>query len=140
MKNQCETLTKKWHLLKQTNKKQQQHQNKMNDARETSETKLSLYPFQQFPFGSYTPLCFFFCFLSLLLYVVFFCLIQIVVDSSDEKEWLIYDAGPRNVRCPLVCLPPASGTADVFFKQILTLSSLGYRVISVSFLQSKFIN
>ena len=55
------------------------------------------------------------------------------MDSNDEKEWLIYDAGPRNVRCPLICLPPASGTADVFFKQILTLSSLGYRVISVSF-------
>jgi len=58
---------------------------------------------------------------------------RIVVDSSDEKEWLIYDAGPRSVRCPLICLPPASGTADVFFKQILTLSSLGYRVISVEY-------
>ena len=56
-----------------------------------------------------------------------------MVDNSDEKEWLLYDAGPRSVRCPLVCLPPASGTADVFFKQVLTLSSLGYRVISVSF-------
>lgn len=60
------------------------------------------------------------------------CILQIVVDSSDDKEWLIYDAGPRGVRCPLICLPPASGTADVFFKQVLTLSSLGYRVISVS--------
>lgn len=58
---------------------------------------------------------------------------RIVVDSSDEKEWLLYDAGPRSVRCPLICLPPASGTADVFFKQILTLSSLGYRVISVEY-------
>ncbi|RMX58213.1 hypothetical protein pdam_00000029 [Pocillopora damicornis] len=58
---------------------------------------------------------------------------RIVVDNDDEKEWLIYDAGPRSVQCPLVCLPPASGTADVFFKQILTLSSLGYRVISVEY-------
>ena len=64
----------------------------------------------------------------------FFFHLQIVVDNDDEKEWLIYDAGPRSVQCPLVCLPPASGTADVFFKQILTLSSLGYRVISVSFI------
>ncbi|PFX26565.1 Maspardin [Stylophora pistillata] len=56
---------------------------------------------------------------------------RIVVDIDDEKEWLVYDAGPRVVQCPLICLPPASGTADVFFKQILTLSSLGYRVISV---------
>lgn len=58
---------------------------------------------------------------------------RIVVDIDDEKEWLVYDAGPRVVQCPLICLPPASGTADVFFKQILTLSSLGYRVISVEY-------
>ncbi|EDO37239.1 predicted protein [Nematostella vectensis] len=58
---------------------------------------------------------------------------RVVVDSSGEKEWALYDAGPRSVRCPLICLPPASGTADVFFKQILTLSSLGYRVISVEY-------
>ena len=54
------------------------------------------------------------------------------MDPSSEKSWIIYDAGPKNVRCPLICLPPVSGTADVFFKQILSLSSLGYRVIAVS--------
>lgn len=46
--------------------------------------------------------------------------------------WVVYDAGPKSVRCPLIFLPPASGTADVFFKQLLALSSLGYRVMSVS--------
>ncbi|KAK3601460.1 hypothetical protein CHS0354_033594 [Potamilus streckersoni] len=58
---------------------------------------------------------------------------KLIVDDDDKKEWKLYDAGPRNVRCPIVCLPPASGTADVFFKQILALSSKGYRVISVEY-------
>jgi hypothetical protein len=31
-----------------------------------------------------------------------------------------------------VCLPPVSGTADVFFKQILSLSAKGIRVMAVS--------
>jgi hypothetical protein len=44
----------------------------------------------------------------------------------------VYDAGPRSVKCPLICFPPASGTADVFFRQILALSAVGYRVIAVS--------
>ena len=44
----------------------------------------------------------------------------------------MYDAGPKTVRCPIVFLPPASGTADIFFKQLLALSSAGYRVMSVS--------
>ncbi len=57
-----------------------------------------------------------------------------MVECTDEEDkvWIVYDAGPKTVRCPLVFLPPASGTADVFFKQILALSSLGYRVMSVS--------
>lgn len=51
---------------------------------------------------------------------------------------MVYDAGPKTVRCPVLFLPPASGTADVFFKQILTLSSIGYRVMSVSYLFNFF--
>jgi len=54
---------------------------------------------------------------------------KIVVDSSS-RGWKIYDSGPKTVKTPLVCLPPASGTADIFFKQILALSAKGYRVIS----------
>lgn len=52
---------------------------------------------------------------------------------SENETWTIYDAGPRTIRCPLILLPPASGQADVFFKQILALSSMGYRVISVEY-------
>lgn len=60
---------------------------------------------------------------------------KVVVECTDEEDkvWTVYDAGPKTVRCPLVFLPPASGTADVFFKQILALSSLGYRVMSLEY-------
>ena len=58
---------------------------------------------------------------------------QIIVDDDSTKEWVLYEAGPKTVKCPLICFPPASGTADVYFRQILGLSALGYRVIGVSF-------
>ncbi|KAH3838265.1 hypothetical protein DPMN_111673 [Dreissena polymorpha] len=58
---------------------------------------------------------------------------KLVVDDDDKKEWTIYDCGPRCVKCPLICLPPASGTADVFFKQMLSLSAAGIRIISVEY-------
>nr|XP_023020099.1 maspardin-like [Leptinotarsa decemlineata] len=54
----------------------------------------------------------------------------IIVDKDNTKEWKLYDCGPKTVRCPLFCLPPASGTADIFFKQALALSAKGIRVIS----------
>ena len=54
------------------------------------------------------------------------------MDDDDSKIWSLYDAGPRNIRCPLIFLPPVSGTADVFFRQILALTGWGYRVIAVS--------
>ena len=62
-----------------------------------------------------------------------FTLAQVVVDDDNSKEWTMYDAGPKTVKCPLICFPPASGTGDVFFKQILGLTSAGYRVIAVSY-------
>ncbi|XP_068212331.1 maspardin-like [Palaemon carinicauda] len=58
---------------------------------------------------------------------------QIVVDNDALKVWKLYDAGPRCVRSPLVCLPPVSGTADAFYKQMLPLTARGYRVISVEY-------
>lgn len=57
---------------------------------------------------------------------------KIVVDNPDQA-WVLYDSGPREVKCPLIFLPPVCGTADCFFKQILTLSSQGYRVITVEY-------
>ncbi|KAJ6662875.1 hypothetical protein lerEdw1_011079, partial [Lerista edwardsae] len=58
---------------------------------------------------------------------------KIIVDDDDSKVWSLYDAGPRNIRCPLIFLPPVSGTADVFFQQILALSGWGYRVIALQY-------
>ncbi|MCO5559137.1 hypothetical protein L7F22_012729 [Adiantum nelumboides] len=49
--------------------------------------------------------------------------------SIGTKYWRYYDYGPKSVP-PLVCLPGTAGTAEVFYKQILTLSSKGYRVIA----------
>lgn len=43
------------------------------------------------------------------------------------------------MKVPLVCLPPVSGTADVFFKQILSLSAKGIRVIAVRTFYTNFI-
>jgi len=51
--------------------------------------------------------------------------------GDDGKVWQIYDTGPRDSRIPLLCLPPISGTADVFFYQCLALSVRGYRVLAV---------
>ncbi|XP_010285812.1 PREDICTED: maspardin isoform X3 [Phaethon lepturus] len=58
---------------------------------------------------------------------------KIIVDDDDSKVWSLYDAGPRSIRCPLILLPPVSGTADVFFQQILALTGWGYRVIALQY-------
>ncbi|OWM71866.1 maspardin [Punica granatum] len=46
------------------------------------------------------------------------------------KQWRYYDFGPKAVP-PLICLPGTAGTADVYYKQVMSLSMKGYRVISV---------
>ncbi|CAG9795772.1 unnamed protein product [Diatraea saccharalis] len=55
---------------------------------------------------------------------------KIVVDSDSSKAWKIFDCGPKSVACPLICLPPVSGTADIFFKQVMGLATRGIRVIA----------
>lgn len=46
------------------------------------------------------------------------------------KHWRYYDFGPKVVP-PLICLPGTAGTADVYYKQVMSLAMKGYRVISV---------
>lgn len=58
---------------------------------------------------------------------------HIWVGKETHKEWQLYDVGPRSIKCPLLFLPPLSGSADVYFKQMLSLSARGLRVISVSY-------
>ena len=68
-------------------------------------------------------------------YIKFRALIsqQKVVVDVDNEVWTLYDAGPKNISCPLLCLPPAIGTADAFFKQIIGLSTRGYRILTLSY-------
>ncbi|XP_062417663.1 maspardin isoform X3 [Pungitius pungitius] len=58
---------------------------------------------------------------------------KIIVDDDDSKVWSLYDAGPKSIRCPIVLFPPVSGTAEVFFQQVLALTGWGYRVISLQY-------
>ncbi|XP_065836559.1 maspardin-like [Oscarella lobularis] len=58
---------------------------------------------------------------------------RLTLDPNSEHPWLVYDTGPKSVRCPLICLAPASGTADTFYKQLLGLSAYGYRVVAVDY-------
>lgn len=58
---------------------------------------------------------------------------KICVDSDGRKEWILYDIGPKSISSPLICFPPVSGRADIYFQQMLTLSSTGFRVISVEY-------
>jgi len=58
---------------------------------------------------------------------------QIVVDDDATKAWKMFDSGPRSVSCPLVCLPPVGSGAEVFYKQSMFLTSLGYRVIALDY-------
>ncbi|RLU15664.1 hypothetical protein DMN91_011418 [Ooceraea biroi] len=46
------------------------------------------------------------------------------------QGWKVYDSNPKTIKCPVICLPPVCGTADIFFRQILGLAAKGYRVIS----------
>ncbi|XP_050523425.1 maspardin-like [Daktulosphaira vitifoliae] len=55
---------------------------------------------------------------------------KILLDDTSNKGWRVYDSGPRSVETPLIFLHPVSGTAEIYFKQLLTLSAKGYRVIS----------
>jgi len=57
--------------------------------------------------------------------------LKCILVGDQASAWQIYDTGPRDSPIPLVCLPPISGSADVFFLQCLALSSQGYRVLSV---------
>ena len=56
------------------------------------------------------------------------------------QSWKVFDAGPKSVQCPLIFLPPACGTADLYFRQLLDLSSCGYRVLSVMFAPDRALN
>lgn len=51
----------------------------------------------------------------------FWCFSGLQIGLNGTKQWRYYDFGPKSV-APLVCLSGTAGTADVFYKQILTLA------------------
>ncbi|OTF74685.1 abhydrolase domain-containing protein [Euroglyphus maynei] len=56
------------------------------------------------------------------------------LDENDGNNlWTIYECGPKRIDCPVLFLPPVSGTADIFFHQMLYLSDRGHRVISAEY-------
>ncbi|KAK8587310.1 hypothetical protein V6N13_086302 [Hibiscus sabdariffa] len=63
-------------------------------------------------------------------YVYFKSQVPLHKIPIGTKQWRYYDFGPKVVP-PLICLPGTAGTADVYYKQIMSLSVKGYRVISV---------
>ncbi|CAA0815245.1 alpha/beta-Hydrolases superfamily protein [Striga hermonthica] len=63
-------------------------------------------------------------------YVYFKSQVPLHKIPIGSKQWRYYDFGPKVVP-PLICLPGTAGTADVYYKQVMSLSMKGYRVISV---------
>ena len=54
------------------------------------------------------------------------------VTLATDAPWVYFDCGPRDRSAPpLIFLHGASGTAQSFFQQMLTLSAKGYRCVSV---------
>lgn len=67
-------------------------------------------------------------------YIHIACTYQFIVITGAlcSQSWKVFDFGPKTIRCPLILLPPACGTADIYFKQLLELGKQGYRVLAVS--------
>lgn len=58
---------------------------------------------------------------------------RLVLDEDCNKAWSYHECGPREVRCPMIFLPPVSGTADIFYHQLEYLADRGHRVISAEY-------
>ncbi|KYQ91775.1 alpha/beta hydrolase fold-1 domain-containing protein [Tieghemostelium lacteum] len=56
---------------------------------------------------------------------------KISIGTVNEKLWKYYDFGPKKDTIPLVFISP--GTAEIFYKQFVSLCPKGYRFISVQF-------
>lgn len=63
-------------------------------------------------------------------YVYFKSVVPLHKIYIGSKLWRYYDFGPKVVP-PLLCIPGIAGTADVYYKQIMSLCMKGYRVMSI---------
>jgi hypothetical protein len=58
--------------------------------------------------------------------------IKATIGIENPKVWRYFDFGDVT-KAPLVCIPPAGGSADIFFKLFNELPVKGIRVIGVCF-------
>jgi len=56
----------------------------------------------------------------------------IIEQEQAQRIWRYYDYGPKEA-VPLVFLHGASGTAEVFYKQMMSLCPKGYRIVAVQY-------
>jgi len=56
----------------------------------------------------------------------------IIEQEQAQRIWRYYDFGPKEA-VPLVILHGASGTAEVFYKQMMSLCPKGYRLVAVQY-------
>ncbi|KAH9606700.1 hypothetical protein KSS87_003645 [Heliosperma pusillum] len=63
-------------------------------------------------------------------YIHFKSIVPLHKIPVGSKQWRYYDFGPKVVP-PLICIPGTTGSPDVYYKQVMSLSMKGYRVISV---------
>eukprot|EP00164_Ancoracysta_twista_P002858 GFYU01003805.1.p1 GENE.GFYU01003805.1~~GFYU01003805.1.p1 ORF type:complete len:314 (-),score=51.62 GFYU01003805.1:23-964(-) len=59
---------------------------------------------------------------------------KINTGKKNDEVWTYYDHGPKDIE-PLLLLPGAAGTAESFYKQMMSLTPRGYRVIAVQHAQ-----
>ncbi|EGD72225.1 hypothetical protein PTSG_00246 [Salpingoeca rosetta] len=52
---------------------------------------------------------------------------------GKEYTWKIFDYGPKTTPAPVLFFPPVTGTADVYFQQLISLTGEGYRCISMDY-------
>ncbi|PRP81827.1 alpha/beta hydrolase fold-1 domain-containing protein [Planoprotostelium fungivorum] len=57
---------------------------------------------------------------------------KIVLDTWSSTPWKYYDYGPKDDdSIPLILIPGVAGTAEVYFKQMISLCPKGLRLLSV---------
>ena len=62
--------------------------------------------------------------------------LQTIILSNGDK-WRFYDTGNNNDNnnndnIPLILIPGTTGTANIFYQQLLSLGLRGYRLISLT--------
>jgi len=57
---------------------------------------------------------------------------KVPIEPNSVKVWRYFEAGPKEA-VPIVMLHGAAGTAEVFYRQMMSLCPKGYRIVSVQY-------